>query len=483
MGSHTEKEICAICGTERLIFHRNLKKVKTKFSSTTVFQLLERFSERELSHLNINFVESGACNDCYAKLNEYDAAYTKALIIQQELTDLLQNGTLQVFEEPPESGRDKAPEKQDSNPIKWVPQLGQPDEIELHTNKKSSFSIAGLSGMRVSMECNVCGEVFNNINHLKLHSHGEGSEREQPSRVQMPAKETPVQSPMLVIESVKTESTTSADDLDEDLDVYLEYPGGDLYPKEEAESEEYYLSDVKEAGESADASQHQSQKSRVSHECLYCEAKFEHKSSLREHFKTNHPQNDEANVCKVCGFTTKTRAALASHYGKHLRESDLICQVCNKKFTQRASLQRHMAIHTGEKPYQCDICGKQYIHYSSFYMHSLAHKNVRSKNCTICGYTLRSNSHLIRHMRTHSGEKPYACPVCDQKFSQRYNMVQHQKTHSGALRRSDKTFNCRYCDYASARNSLLKRHLMKHHGKDMNALNEIDDNTKDDKGT
>ncbi|XP_035900115.1 zinc finger protein OZF-like [Anopheles stephensi] len=464
MDSAAEKELCAICGTERLIFHRNFKKVKTKFSGTTVFQLLERFSERDLSHLTIDMYESGACNDCYAKLNDYDAAYTKALIIRQELTDLLQNGSLQIFQQPAEVEHDKAAKQKDNGRINWVPQLERSSEL---TNRKPTFSIAGMPAMRISMKCNVCGAIFNNISHMKQHSHDDVSEREQ-----MPEKEARAPSPMLVIENVKTEST-SVDNSDEELDVYLEYRKMELYPKEEAESEEYYLSEGKEEQETAEAS-HQSQQRTGPFECLYCEAKFENKLCLREHFKTNHPQNDAENICKVCGFATKTRAALASHYGKHLRESELVCQVCSKKFTQRASLQRHMAIHTGEKPYQCDVCGKQFIHYSSFYMHRLAHKNVRSKNCTICGYSLRSNSHLIRHMRTHSGEKPYACPVCDQKFSQRYNMVQHQKTHSGIMRRSGKTFNCPYCDYTSARNALLKRHLMKHHGKSGNALSEKD---------
>ncbi|XP_053667697.1 zinc finger protein 624-like [Anopheles marshallii] len=462
MSSSTGKEICGICGMKRLIMHRNLMKVKTKFSSTTVFHLLERFSERKLSHRTTNLVESGACSDCYAKLNDYDAAHTKALIIQQELTDLLQNGSLRIFEDVQELREecvDEDKHENKANEIKWVPHLEHPGEVRVVDDKKPTFSIAGLSTIRVSMKCNVCEELFNNIHDMKLHSHDEANCEEQ---LDMLGRESAVRSPTLVIETVKSERASPVN-FDDDADDYMDYTISIV--KEEVDEEEERVEYYSNAEDDSEASV----KKAVQFKCFICEAKFESKHNLRVHFKTNHPSSStEGNICKVCGISTKTRAALASHYGKHVRETQLTCELCNKKFTQRSSLQRHMAIHKGEKSYQCDLCGKQYLHYSSFYMHQLAHKNVRNKECNICGFLLRSNSHLKRHMRTHSGEKPFACPVCGQKFSQRYNMVQHQKTHKGIKWRSDKTFNCTSCDYISSRSMLMKRHMLKHHGKDMN---------------
>uniref|UniRef100_A0A182VRZ9 C2H2-type domain-containing protein n=1 Tax=Anopheles minimus TaxID=112268 RepID=A0A182VRZ9_9DIPT len=477
MNSPAGREKCGICGTHSLIFHPNLMAVKTKFSSTTVFQLLERFTERELSHQVAYLEESGVCNDCLAKLNDYDAAYTKALIIQQELTDLLQNGPKWYAEV--EQELDVANEEEDIRKhkglgIKWVPHLERPGAIEGHGKKKQAFSIAGLSTVRVSMKCNVCGELFNNIHAMKLHSHDEVGEEDQ---LETLARESPssAPSPTLVIETVKSEPTSSVNS-DYDADEYIDYTINMLNAKDEEDEasavDEYCTTENNAEKESNEQSEQNNEKIDVPYVCCLCEAKFESKLELKAHFKTDHPNNTEGNVCKVCGISTRTRAALASHYGKHLRESQLTCLLCNKKFTQRGSLQRHMAIHTGEKTYQCDLCGKQYLHYSSFYMHQLAHRNVRSKKCTICGYTLRSNSHLKRHMRTHSGEKPFACPVCGQKFSQRYNMVQHQKTHKGILGRSAKTFSCPSCDYISDRSALMKKHMLKHHGMECMELAE-----------
>uniref|UniRef100_A0A182MIL8 C2H2-type domain-containing protein n=1 Tax=Anopheles culicifacies TaxID=139723 RepID=A0A182MIL8_9DIPT len=399
MNSSAEKEICGICGIPGHIIHRNLMLVKTKFSSTTVFQLLERFTERELSHQITNLEASGACNDCLAKLNDYDAAYTKALILQQEFTDLLQNGTLRIFDEvqePDERNEEEDTQDHKDVEIKWVPHLEHPDEMEQHEAKIPAFSIAGLSTVRVSMKCNVCGERFNNIHDMKLHSHEEASEEEQ---LETRARREP--SPTLVIETVKSEPSSAANS-DYDPDDYLDYTISVLNAKDEEDevSGEYYTTEDKAESENYESTRQRRARIAIPFECCLCEAKFDCKLSLRAHFKTDHPNNAEGNICRVCGISTRTRAALASHYGKHLRETQLICEVCNKRFTQKASLQRHKAIHTKEKTYQCDMCGKQYLHYSSFYMHQLAHKNVRTKKCTICGYTLRSNSHLKRHMRT-----------------------------------------------------------------------------------
>uniref|UniRef100_A0A6E8V1L1 C2H2-type domain-containing protein n=1 Tax=Anopheles coluzzii TaxID=1518534 RepID=A0A6E8V1L1_ANOCL len=444
------KKECGICGNIRPMVQHNLQKVKTKFSSTTVVQLLERFFERELSDRAIELEQSGVCKECYTKLNDYDAAYTKALIIQQELTDLLQNSNLRLFEELHVQSDDDEKVKVDEQhgEIKWE-QSGEVEQSGDANPTARMLSVDALPTIRICMECAVCGETFNNLQDADLHTHDEVSEEEQP-----PIKESSNSSPMLVIETIGTEHI-HADTAPEESDE----PGDSMYT-EDGCVQPYYKTEMKDEEEAGDETRPE-QNRRMA--CFYCEATFEDKVSLKEHFKTSHPIDLEKNICKVCGLTMKTRAALASHLGKHVRESQLTCSVCSKKFTQRTSLQRHMAIHTGEKAYQCDQCGKQYIHYSSFYMHQLAHKDVRAKKCTICGNSFTSNSHLKRHMRTHSGEKPFDCPVCGQKFSQRYNMVQHLNAHSGKTKRSVKMLKCPHCDQCSDRYTQLKKHLEKYH--------------------
>uniref|UniRef100_A0A182NMP9 C2H2-type domain-containing protein n=1 Tax=Anopheles dirus TaxID=7168 RepID=A0A182NMP9_9DIPT len=422
--------------------------------------LLERFLERDLSDQAASLEQSGACIDCCSKLNDYDAAYTKSLIIQQELTDLLKNSSLQLFDESEvQLWEENEAEEKDSE-IKWV--LDDTVPIEQSAINAPSDDTDGLSSVKISMRCNVCGVLFKNINEMKLHSHRKASRGEinSESDLQEPGPSTST----FIIEAIKSESESSIEDISK-INVASIEDSNDAIYDDDGTLVEFLLTDVKDEEEIEDDLTN-SDESALPFECLYCDLKFPTKEYAKCHITLSHPNDAKAHVCKVCGLSTRTRAALISHFGKHKREPQLVCLVCKKTFSQKAVLQRHMAIHTREKAYQCDVCGKQYVHYSSFYMHKLVHKDIRDKKCTICGYMLRSNSHLKRHMRTHSGEKPFTCPECGQKFSQRYNMVQHLKAHRGISRESVK-FNCPHCDHVCAKNIQLRKHIQKHHGKDV----------------
>uniref|UniRef100_A0A182PCR9 C2H2-type domain-containing protein n=1 Tax=Anopheles epiroticus TaxID=199890 RepID=A0A182PCR9_9DIPT len=195
MAFRTQKKNCGICGEKRPICHPNLLAVKTKFSSTTVAQLLERFAERELSDLGTELEQSGTCKDCYTKLNDYDAAYTKALIIQQELTDLLQNSGLRIFDEEQILAEEVEAENVE---MKWeqMEEIEQPDD----TNPTKLISIESLQAVQFCMELNVCGEGFGNISDAQWHTHDEESDDEQ---LDAPVKESGNPSPMLVIEAIE----------------------------------------------------------------------------------------------------------------------------------------------------------------------------------------------------------------------------------------------------------------------------------------
>uniref|UniRef100_A0A3F2YX50 C2H2-type domain-containing protein n=1 Tax=Anopheles farauti TaxID=69004 RepID=A0A3F2YX50_9DIPT len=428
--------------------------LETKFSRTTVFQLLERFTERELSDQATSLEESGVCGDCYTKLNDYDAAYTKSLIIQQELTDLLKNSPLQVNEElHAQAGEEYETEEKESG-LNWV--------LEDTFPTTQATNNDGLSSIKISMKCNVCGVLFQNIKEMKLHTHR--VENSDNMTIEVNTQKPSTSSSTLIIETVNPETELSIEHRENINELCLDN-SNDAFCEEDETLADFLLADVKEERDSEGESN--SEESVLSFECLYCDLKFTTKEQAKIHITLSHPKDAIAHVCKVCGLSTRTRAALVSHFGKHQRESHLVCMVCKKTFSQKAVLQRHMAIHTREKAYQCDVCGKQYIHYSSFYMHQLVHNDIREKKCTICGYMLRSNSHLKRHMRSHSGEKPFACPECGQKFSQRYNMVQHMRVHKGISRRSVKLLGCPDCDFVCEKHSQLKRHMQQHPNKDI----------------
>ena len=60
--------------------------------------------------------------------------------------------------------------------------------------------------------------------------------------------------------------------------------------------------------------------------------------------------------CKICGYTTRTRALLARHMTTHSEERPFECSVCQKSFKTIDSLRTHEERHKDSKRYQCDFC-------------------------------------------------------------------------------------------------------------------------------
>ncbi|XP_052867059.1 zinc finger protein 721-like [Anopheles cruzii] len=423
---------CVICGETRGYFHRNLIKLKTKYSGTSVCGLLERFIEHSLEDQHDNLADSATCQECYGKMNEYDAAHTKAKIIQNEMLDLLKNndlGLVFVFDE-----KQFQEELQDHHekPLDEISAAvaAAPLEIALAGEEQTKLYL--------SLKCGTCGIIFDDLIDAKNHSYQYKNHTLEE-----------------ILPPIKRELVPAGDEYEE------EYIGVDYTDAEFLESDAEGMSEKE-----ADHSDAQRGGEQAAHsmavECFFCDLTFESRTERKFHLDEEHSMIAE-NKCKLCGIVVKSRAALASHILKHTRRTELECEVCKKSFSVKATLQRHMAIHTRETAYQCHECGKRYIHYSSFYMHQLVHKNIRAKKCDICGYALRSSSHLKRHMRAHSGEKPYACPDCGQRFAQRYNMMSHLNTHRG-ISRSRNVFPCHLCDETFDRNVNRKKHLQSVHG-------------------
>lgn len=454
-------EKCFICAEETSQPSRNLMQLSTKYSGTLIYKVIERFLEGDLSDNVASLIASVICQECVVRLNDYDAAHTKAIIIQKEFTDLLRkNFTLVGDKIQPEEPMYFKVETDGGSYMDELAELDQiigediVDEESPPGRDTTEPSLIECSDSTVSMKCNTCGVGFASLYEMQQHAH-------KPARDEFCVE---------FLDDVESENCGEPEYIDEErlehhedkekTDETSEAPDG-RHSEEDIHFEQLdILSDIEEAEEEKSA-----KLQKVEFLCLNCGQEFSSKAKLKNHVKTLHPEVESKNswVCNVCGLKVKTKPALASHVAKHSRASNYDCTFCGKKFGQKGALARHVPIHTGERPYQCDQCGKQFIHYSSFHMHQLAHGNIREKKCEICGFMLRSSSHLKRHMRVHSGEKPFECPTCGQKFAQRYNMVAHLKAHQGIYREYSKYYKCPFCVKTFQRKLKLQEHLSREH--------------------
>ncbi|KAM7345325.1 uncharacterized protein ACRADG_011675 isoform 4-T4 [Cochliomyia hominivorax] len=106
-------------------------------------------------------------------------------------------------------------------------------------------------------------------------------------------------------------------------------------------------------------------------QCKYCKNWYTGKANLQHHIRNLHTDNeDNRNVCEICGFVSTTRAAKTKHIRfKHTSEKKFQCAVCERCFKVPVLLKEHMATHTGVDLYKCAYCSHTFKSKSNMYTH------------------------------------------------------------------------------------------------------------------
>lgn len=336
---------CFICGFSVDSSCLKLFSFVSKYSKTSVQNLLQQVIAQSPYKSDINDLESNLCQNCSDQLNQYDYGIWMAKRAQEVLQKCFIEKHL------------KPSNQQPSNicidiPIKVSKEEAQP-------------------------------MVFDDDNQFEDLPAAESDDDES---VYSDDSQTPE-----VIEISIVTSDESGDDIKEEEDN----EGGVHKVKQT-----YTIQGPRKATKIPQEKRKYQRRKETDLDCRLCGLRFTTDEEFKEH-SAKHEGIDPLQ-CPICHKHFHKKGGLVVHMSIHTGEKKYVCSLCGKAYIHYASFHIHTLAHNNIREKKCEICGKLFYSNSHLNRHMRVHSGVKPFRCH-CGREFAQRYNLTVHQKAHEG--------------------------------------------------------------------------------
>ncbi|CAG5131511.1 unnamed protein product [Candidula unifasciata] len=200
----------------------------------------------------------------------------------------------------------------------------------------------------------------------------------------------------------------------------------------------------------------------VEYRCPKCPMVCYRRGNFTRHLTAKHKINQTTAAAlsksiegKIAKVLKRKRAGSAFTALKQMRfqaMENLKCSHCSYIAKWPSDLRRHMQVHTLIKRFKCSMCTNKYKYLGDLNVHMRRDHNTEPPD-NIAREVATSDA------LTKASPAMFRCPVCPYASQSKAELEQHSRIHAN----TEKTYQCRQCDYQTYWRGDVSRHLFRHH--------------------